>query len=191
MPSDGHSFVYVISGPGAVKIGSTRNLKQRLSALQTSSPTKLSGLFCGQCSVPNARLVEMAAHKELSADRLAGEWFGATPEAAISAIRVAAQALSVSFDEMPFPMKVKRFIQPAVIQKGYCADNLIADMAACSLTVASLTSLLARASGRRVAPSTVPRWRNRERKCPASLALLMAMLTGRCVIEPRYPAPEL
>lgn len=73
MPRSLDGWVYVI-GPTAssvVKIGTARNVKHRLSALQTSHPEKLEVLW----TTRGGRGLERRLHGDLKAFRIIGEWF--------------------------------------------------------------------------------------------------------------------
>ena len=81
--------VYVISVPtkDRCKIGITRNLKSRLSSLQTGSPWRLTveHLVATGCE-KIARSVEHSAHRKLADKALIGEWFNVKPATAASLI---------------------------------------------------------------------------------------------------------
>lgn len=66
-------LVYAVQqGPGGpVKIGHTRDLRHRLSALQNGSPVPLTVL----ATWPGARDLERELHQEHAEARLSGEWF--------------------------------------------------------------------------------------------------------------------
>lgn len=79
------SYVYVISaGRNAHKIGISSNPKERLSGLQTASPTKLSLVYTIEVERPEN--IEARAHRILKPWRLEGEWFSIPAIGAISAI---------------------------------------------------------------------------------------------------------
>lgn len=69
-------IVYVIEQDGYVKIGSTTNLKNRLTQLQTGCAVPLR--LVGTCSGGFAR--EKWLHREFGAWRRHGEWFKFPPE---------------------------------------------------------------------------------------------------------------
>ncbi|MBL1086790.1 GIY-YIG nuclease family protein [Streptomyces actinomycinicus] len=78
--------VYVIGSPGCqtVKIGRSRDVEQRLRALQSMSPLPLQLL----CTFPGGAELEAALHRYFAAQRTHGEWFdlsGADPAAVVSA----------------------------------------------------------------------------------------------------------
>lgn len=56
---------------GLIKIGTARNVKQRLRALQTGSPTPLKVL----CHTLGSKRDEYLLHDWFAQDRQAGEWF--------------------------------------------------------------------------------------------------------------------
>lgn len=72
------TVVYFVQGElnCNIKIGSTSNLKRRLSSLQNSSPTPLTLL----CSVPGSKSTETRFHDWFQPYRLWGEWFSPAPE---------------------------------------------------------------------------------------------------------------
>lgn len=69
-------YTYFIKGGDFVKIGQTRNLKGRISALQVSNPFKLSVIRT------TIQINEKDAHRQAAklTQRKASEWFGITPE---------------------------------------------------------------------------------------------------------------
>lgn len=81
-------FLYVI-GPvdGPHKIGITNSLRKRLTAFNGASPTRnyIHG-FVHILSRAAAEQAERAAHENLSAHRLNGEWFDCTLEAALETL---------------------------------------------------------------------------------------------------------
>lgn len=70
---EGRQFVYFIgTADGPVKIGLTRDVRQRLESLQTGSPVKLEILaYC-----EGDRWLERQYHTFFATQRLHGEWFG-------------------------------------------------------------------------------------------------------------------
>lgn len=82
--------VYVMASPvGAVKIGLTQDVKSRLSGVQTGSPHPIHVAF--QIETEDDRRIEKLAHKILAHARLNGEWFNASVDDAIRAIRQATE----------------------------------------------------------------------------------------------------
>ena len=80
--------VYVISdGANARKIGVARNVKSRLSSLQTGVYHKL--LIEASYPSDDALMVERVAHHLLREKRIRGEWFDVTDKEAISAVQQA------------------------------------------------------------------------------------------------------
>ena len=65
----------------AIKIGTAKNLRRRLTSLQTSSPAKLE-LLCSikLKSVEIAKELEQSLHQKFSDIRIRGEWFKAERE---------------------------------------------------------------------------------------------------------------
>ena len=74
-------FVYIIHAPdrGVIKVGITKDVKQRFSTLQTASPYKLqiARTFEYQCQ-QHARHVEVTTHSALRMKNKSGEWFEAS-----------------------------------------------------------------------------------------------------------------
>lgn len=78
---DSSSSIYIIgwSDDGPVKVGIARDLKSRLSAIQTGCPFRLRVLH----AVPAGRfaqMVEAETHRTLAEHRLEGEWFSCSAE---------------------------------------------------------------------------------------------------------------
>lgn len=63
--------VYFIECAGRIKIGTTKNLKARLAALQTSAP----GDMIVVATIPGDRAVERSLHAQLVSHRVKLEWF--------------------------------------------------------------------------------------------------------------------
>lgn len=63
--------VYFIECAGRIKIGTTKNLKSRLSALHTSSPGEIVVI----ATIPGDRRIERLLHAKLAAHRVKLEWF--------------------------------------------------------------------------------------------------------------------
>lgn len=66
-------YVYLIQANNLFKIGKTKNVKQRLSNLQTSNPVKLN--LIGVIETDNCSLLESFFHQHCSKYRTTGEWF--------------------------------------------------------------------------------------------------------------------
>ena len=60
---------------GPVKIGVTKNLKERLASLQTGNPSTLAIYASFEMPEPLCRQVERELHDGLQECRLNGEWF--------------------------------------------------------------------------------------------------------------------
>lgn len=63
-------FIAPIEG-GPVKIGTTKNINQRLATIQSSSPLPLHLISCA----PGDRDLETSLHAMFHTERLHGEWF--------------------------------------------------------------------------------------------------------------------
>lgn len=67
-------YVYVVTaGRRHVKIGHSRNVKNRLMGIQTGCPFTVK--IAGQWNTPRAQEIERRAHAILAKYRWAGEWF--------------------------------------------------------------------------------------------------------------------
>ncbi len=76
-PSRSRTFIYFIGAEsGPIKIGKARNVKSRLSGIQTGHPEVLSCL--GVMMGPER--LEVGLHSRFSQYRLRGEWFDRSPE---------------------------------------------------------------------------------------------------------------
>lgn len=77
-------YVYFIKSgeePAAIKIGKSASVRERMTALQISTPYKLELLGQVDCKDDlTAARVEKQAHADLAAFRLSGEWFSASAE---------------------------------------------------------------------------------------------------------------
>lgn len=72
---DDTNFVYFVrGGAGAIKIGFTGDLRQRLSRMQTDTPESLTLLGAARGGEPLA----LELHRLLSTDKISGEWFKPT-----------------------------------------------------------------------------------------------------------------
>jgi predicted DNA-binding transcriptional regulator AlpA len=68
--------VYFLDGGDLIKIGFSKNIKQRLKEIRTYSPIKLKVL----CMIRGGKLREATIHAMFAHLRAHGEWFRATPE---------------------------------------------------------------------------------------------------------------
>jgi hypothetical protein len=89
------SSVYVASsGGGPVKVGYARNVRARLSTLRKQSRRDLSFAFIGTLGRAEAPVIEAKTHQLLHQHRIRrSEWFDITPEAAVAAVKRAANEL--------------------------------------------------------------------------------------------------
>ena len=69
-------FVYLISDSNNYKIGSTHNLEQRLTQLQTANPNKL--IIIESIRSFNYKKLEKLLHYRFKSKRVNGEWFNLT-----------------------------------------------------------------------------------------------------------------
>lgn len=70
------SVIYFITcaGTGAIKIGTTNNLRARVAQIYTILPYGVADIWF----TPGARDVEQEIHRDHHEDRLSGEWFSAS-----------------------------------------------------------------------------------------------------------------
>jgi hypothetical protein len=69
-------YVYVLTDGRYFKIGYTKNIKKRISQLQTSCPVKIELKYCKKfLDKRAAKRAERSAHKTFKKNRLSGEWF--------------------------------------------------------------------------------------------------------------------
>jgi hypothetical protein len=71
------SCVYAIKAGDHIKIGTTRNLDNRLKTLQTGQATRL--MLVGSC--PGDSRMERSLHRQFAEFRVSGEWFKLTAQA--------------------------------------------------------------------------------------------------------------
>jgi len=69
-------FVYIAKIGDKVKIGTTADLKVRLSNIQTNTPEKVELL----ASIKGGRKLEKVLHEGFESSRFKGEWFNYTKE---------------------------------------------------------------------------------------------------------------
>jgi hypothetical protein len=81
--------LYVISKGANIKIGISKRLEQRLEALRVSFPIPIELLLAVQGPYRAIRKAEMEAHKALEETALGGEYFNASRERALDAVRAA------------------------------------------------------------------------------------------------------
>lgn len=70
------AVVYFVEASGRVKIGYTRDIHKRISALRTAIPGELRLLR----RIDGGRSIEKWLHKQFGAQRLNGEWFRFHPD---------------------------------------------------------------------------------------------------------------
>jgi hypothetical protein len=81
--------LYVISKGDKIKIGISRKLEQRLEALRVSFPIAIEVLFTIKGPFRSIRRAELDAHDALKDVALGGEYFAASRERALDAVRSA------------------------------------------------------------------------------------------------------
>jgi hypothetical protein len=81
--------LYVISKGGKVKIGISRHLQQRLTALRVSFPLEIEVLLTVSGPYRAIRRAEMHAHEALKDCALGGEYFDASQERALEVAKAA------------------------------------------------------------------------------------------------------
>lgn len=65
--------VYVISDGEYVKIGITKNIKERMNGINTNNPRKLTLIACQEYD--NAYEIEQSLHEKFKDKQIMGEWF--------------------------------------------------------------------------------------------------------------------
>jgi hypothetical protein len=70
------AYVYMIYGGGRLKIGTTKDLIDRLDTLQNTSPNTLQIVWCAI----GDRKYEKKLHAMFATDRLHGEWFNVSDD---------------------------------------------------------------------------------------------------------------
>jgi Meiotically up-regulated gene 113 len=73
---DPDSIVYFARGGDFIKIGVTKRTRERLTSLQTASPTRLEIIL----ALPGGEEQEKHLHRKFATDRERGEWFRASPK---------------------------------------------------------------------------------------------------------------
>jgi predicted GIY-YIG superfamily endonuclease len=120
-------YIYLVTSTnGAVKIGITCNIKNRLNGIRTSCPMKIDIL--GYCQVKDREFAinaERRIHSVLSADRLSGEWFSCSIEKAIDTIRAECGDFSISTQTQPRPRGRRRIHPEGTDRKTVSNKRLI------------------------------------------------------------------
>ena len=81
-------FIYVIgTDTGYQKIGISKDVNKRLSALQTGNPNKLKIHYSEEVQDDRAYLIEQQIHKEIKLHNISGEWFDITPIEAMQEVQ--------------------------------------------------------------------------------------------------------
>lgn len=88
-PKPGRAFLYLIGCGGHIKIGVSRNLRQRFTDLQIANPLPLALLGYREEQAEWITDFEQAAHKLLNEHRATGEWFAVTLDTAMAAVDTA------------------------------------------------------------------------------------------------------
>lgn len=88
-----HSYIYVIGSnfnKSRCKIGISDNPKERLKQLQTGNAERLQIYYTEKIdSRRKAELIEQKIHKQLSIQKLTGEWFSIDSSTAIAEVQFA------------------------------------------------------------------------------------------------------
>ncbi|MFE6852651.1 GIY-YIG nuclease family protein [Streptomyces sp. NPDC057674] len=116
-------YVLRLAGMDPVKIGMTRNLGERVKALQTGVPARIEVLW----TTPGARPLERALHVAFQAYRRHGEWFDLTQLGdPVAAVREVVRAIHEG-ESVSVPAKVGRPLVPtqlvAPVQECYGLRN--------------------------------------------------------------------
>lgn len=96
--------IYVFKAGDFIKVGIAENIVTRLSVFRTHCPLPVSIAYCSTRVVrPVAREIETACHDELAHCHVHGEWFKASPTAAIVVLdRYLSRA-----EKQPHPVQLK------------------------------------------------------------------------------------
>lgn len=115
--SDGEVHIYIMQSGDSFKVGLTRDPRQRLSALQSSSviPVTLINSWIIRAGV--AGDAEHRAHRRLARYHVHGEWFSCSLAAAISAVKDAIYRANSADD------KRRREVQKLSPEEQECADR--------------------------------------------------------------------
>ena len=106
-------YVYVISASDdRQKIGKARDPEERRRLLQSGSTLPLDLVHSQRVQQP--RNVEVCAHEKLASRRLHGEWFNATRDEAISAVRAAVDELGGELPPLATELRLPRKIVDGV-----------------------------------------------------------------------------
>lgn len=92
---------------GPVKVGFSRNPRQRIATLNCASPNDIRLLHCYQVDC-NPLHIERAVHSTLHSHRLAGEWFDVDSASAREALLRTANEYGIALIDPPRPAKRKR-----------------------------------------------------------------------------------
>ena len=99
--SGSFTYIYVITNrDGFCKVGMAANLKRRLSALQTASPTPLEVASVWSCHRDQTWLVERAAQALLAPHRTSGEWFKISAAEAAEAVWQGAATIGATVERV-------------------------------------------------------------------------------------------
>ncbi len=79
--------IYVIAAETRTKIGISSKAEVRMENLQKWTPEALRLVWSGRGPRNIIREIEAASHAELSANRIAGEWFDVTPGRAVEIVK--------------------------------------------------------------------------------------------------------
>lgn len=90
----------IAAGEQAIKVGIARDPIARLKKLQTGSFRLLELSATVECNERDCSIVEARAHANLEDRRLKGEWFAATKEEGMLAIRHAIESIDLERSRM-------------------------------------------------------------------------------------------
>jgi hypothetical protein len=139
--------VYVITSPmGMQKVGMSRIVRNRLRALRKEYGNDLAVHSTVPVLESLMRTVERRAHDILAENKLGGEWFSVTPDAALEAVKVATEELGAHRAEglgEP-PARFTMILQPALTHQVDMACEKAGGMSRLSWIRLAIVEKLAR-----------------------------------------------
>ena len=91
--NDWDTCLYVmVAETGYAKVGITKNLKQRLNAIQNGNPHEVS-VYWSRCYHGQSRIIEQTTLKHFAESRLRGEWLDVPPDEIVAYIEECAKGV--------------------------------------------------------------------------------------------------
>ena len=101
------THLYVLSAHRHIKIGFSKDVKSRITSIQTGCPHRVRLIKSWRS--PYARFIEKLAHTIFAKWRVAGEWFDLPPKVATSAIDLLVLA-QPAYADHSFPQEAKTIV---------------------------------------------------------------------------------